>query len=305
MVGALHALQEVRGVNPNRADVIVGTSAGAVLGALIAAGVTTQQLVDHQRGHSIAQGPLAGYAWDYETATGGSRPSMPRLRGPGSMALLGSGLRRALRMPPTAYLSAFVPLGTGSLDRVGHLVDAITPMGHWSPHPDLRVIAMDYAQGRRVVFGTPLAPSAELSQAVMASCAIPGWFEPVTVDGVPYVDGGAWSATSVDVLADADVDDLHVIAPMVSFASGEPNGLISRVERFWRGRVTARCLQEIDAVEATGAQVHVLGPGEGDLEAMGVNVMETSRRLSVLETSLETSRAGWGNGGNASLAHTG
>lgn len=304
-VGALCALQETRGIDPSNVDIIVGTSAGSVLGSLIAAGVSPQQLKSHQEGMPITEGPLAGYAWDYESATGGSRPSMPRLRGPGSIKLIGSSLRQAFRMPPTAVLSAFLPVGTGSLDRVGHLIDAITPMDAWSPHADLRIVAMDYDEGQRVVFGEPQAPPAPLSQAVMASCAIPGWFEPVTIDGRTYVDGGAWSATSVDVLVDDGVDEVFVIAPMVSFNSDDPDSLLTRLERQWRRRVTRRCLEEVDLVESQGAQVHVLGPGEEDLEAMGGNIMETSRRLHVLETSLRTSREAWEHGGGTSWAHTG
>jgi NTE family protein len=305
MVGALCALEEVRGVNVSDMDIIVGTSAGSVIGALLAAGVTPQQLSAHQHGEPITLGPLAGYSWDYESATGGSRPSRPRLLGPGSLKLLGASLRQGLQMPSTAMLSAFLPLGTGSLDRVGHLIDAITPMDDWSPHRDLRVVAMDYDRGRRVVFGQPAAPPAPLAQAVMASCAIPGWFAPVTIDGRSYIDGGAWSATSVDVLVHEQVDEVFVIAPMVSFTMDTPDSLLTRLERQWRQRVTQRCLDEIDSVEAQGAQVHVLGPGREDLESMGGNIMESSRRLQVLQTSLQTSRRAWQGGGSDSLSSTG
>ncbi len=305
MVGALCALEEARGVKVADMDVIVGTSAGSVIGALLAAGVTPSQLCAHQYGEPITEGPLAGYAWDYESATGGSRPSMPKLRGPGSLKLIGASLRRGFRLPPTAVLSAFLPVGTGSLDRVGHLIEAITPMGEWSPHGDLRVVAMDYDDGRRTVFGTEQAPSASLADAVMASCAIPGWFEPIMIDGRPYVDGGAWSATSVDVLVDDRVDEVFVIAPMVSFTTDDPDGLFTRLERQWRRRVTQRCLEEVDVIEAQGAQVHVLGPNEEDLSAMGGNIMETSRRLHVLESSLETSRRAWEGGGGNYFASTG
>jgi len=305
MVGALCALEEARGVKVADMDVIVGTSAGSVIGALLAAGVTPSQLCAHQYGEPITEGPLAGYAWDYESATGGSRPSMPKLRGPGSLKLLGASLRKGFRLPPTAVLSAFLPVGTGSLDRVGHLIEAITPMDEWSPHGDLRVVAMDYDEGRRTVFGTEQAPPASLADAVMASCAIPGWFEPVIIGGRPYVDGGAWSATSVDVLVDESIDEVFVIAPMVSFNTDDPDGLFTRLERQWRRRVTQRCLEEVDVIEAQGAQVHVLGPNEDDLSAMGGNIMETSRRLRVLESSLQTSRRAWEGGGSNYFASTG
>lgn len=304
-VGALQAIEEVHGIDPREFDVIVGTSAGSVLGALVGAGVSIEALRDHQRGAPITEGPLAGYLWDYETATGGRRPSMPRLRGPGSVRLMASSLRHGLKMPPTAVLSAFMPVGNGSLERVGHLIDAITPFGEWSPHQALWIVAMDYEAGHRVVFGRDDAPPAPLADAVMASCAIPGWFEPVAIDDRTYIDGGAWSATSADVLAGQGLDEVYVVAPMVSFETDEPDSLLSRLERRWRGSVTRRCASEVDELRETGAVVTVLGPGREDLEAMGGNIMDGRRRLEVLETSLRTSRVALESGGSGRLADTG
>lgn len=289
-VGALHALEEVRGIGVADFDAIVGTSAGSVLSALLGSGVSVRELMAHQRGEPITTGPLAGYVWDYGTATGGPRPTMPRLRGPGSVRLMASTLRRGLKLPPTAVLSAFLPVGAGSLERVGHLVDAVTPFDHWSPHPRLWVVAMDYDSGERVVFGRGDAPTVGLADAVMASCAIPGWFEPIRIDGRTYVDGGAWSATSVDVLAGLGLDEVYVVAPMVSFDTDEPDSLLGRLERRWRTNVTKRCLWEASRLEAEGTAVTILGPGPQDLEAIGANVMESPRRLRVLETAVHTTR---------------
>ena len=289
MVGALSALRDVHGIDPRDCDVIVGTSAGSVLAALLGAGVSVDQLLDHQRGHSITTGPLAGYSFDYEKATGPSRPGRPRLGRMGSAKLISNTLRRGRRLPPTALLSGFLPTGTGSLARVGHLVDAITPMDEWSPHPNVWIVAMDYDDGRRVAFGQPGAPDAPLSDAVMASCAIPAWFAPVRIGGRGYVDGGTWSATNADLVAERDLDEVYVLAPMVSFHLDRPSHLLTRLERRWRLQVTKRCLREAEKVRGRGATVTVIGPGPEDLEAMGGNVMDLPRRKMVLETSLRTS----------------
>ena len=194
-------------------------------------------------------------------------------------------------MPPTAVLSGFLPTGTGSLARVGHLVEAITPMGEWSPHPNLWIVAMDYEDGRRVAFGQPSAPLAPLSDAVMASCAIPAWFRPVRIHDREYVDGGTWSATNADLVAGQGLDEVYVLAPMVSFHLDRPATLLTRLERRWRLQVTKRCLKEADKVRSHGASVTVVGPGPEDLEAMGGNAMDLPRRIEVLETSLRTSVA--------------
>lgn len=288
-VGALRALETVHGIDPRECDVVVGTSAGSVLAALVSAGVSVQHMIDHQRGIPVTDGPLAGYSWDYERATGGTRPGLPRLLGPGSAKLIGNSLRRLRQMPPTAVLSAWMPAGKGSLERVGHLIDGITPMGEWSPHDNCWIVAMDYESGKRVAFGRPEAPQAPLSLAVMASCSIPGWFAPVDIHGRPYVDGGACSATSVDLVSGMGLDEVYVVAPMVSFHYDKPDTVLARLERRWRVQVTKRCLTEAEKARAAGAAVTILGPGPEDLEAMGGNVMDASRRLRVLETSLRTS----------------
>ncbi len=287
-VGALCALEEVMGFDPREADVIVGTSAGSVLASLVAGGVSPRQLRDHQLGVPITEGPLAGFSWDYERATT-KRPGVPRLFGPGSGKLLRSSARRLRQMPPTAVLSGFLPQGQGSLARVGHLVESITPVGEWSPHENLWICAMNYQTGTRVVFGRPGAPTAELAQAVQASCAIPAWFKPVMIGDQQYVDGGACSATSVDLVASMGLDEVYVIAPMVSFAMDRPEHVIAKLERRWRVQVTKRCLREVEKVRANGADVVVLGPGPEDLEAIGANLMDVGRRINVLETSLRTS----------------
>ncbi len=295
MVGALSAIEESTGADLRSFDYILGTSAGSVLAALLGAGVDAGQLRDHQLGNPIG-GPLADHAWDYDTATGGARPLLPRL-GVGSPAMVRRNVRRLRRMPPTAVLSALMPVGRGSLDGVGDLVDAVTgPDAGWSPHPGVRIVAMDYETGRRVAFGRPGEPGASLPQAVMASCAIPGWFAPVHIGGHRYVDGGTCSATSVDLLGGLGLDEVYVVAPMVSFELDHPRALLPRLERRWRRRCTRRCLHESAKLRAAGTDVTILGPGPEDLAAIGGNVMDVARRFAVLETSMRTSGAALAQG---------
>ncbi len=301
-VGALCALEQEFGFAVADADVIVGTSAGSVLAALVGSGVTVDQLRQHYSGQDVTDGPLAGYDFDEETATGGHRPGLPRLLGPGSPRLLGSTLRRIGQVPATTVLSAFLPEGTRSLERIGHLIDAVTPMGEWSSHRGVWIVAMDYEDGKRVVFGRPGAPVAPLSSAVMASCAIPAWFMPVSINGRTYVDGGAVSATSIDVVAHAGLDEVYVVAPMVSFAMDHPGSVTARLERRWRGEVTKAARHEAAVVRAAGVRVRMVGPGPEDLAAIGANLMDATRRAHVLETSLRTSIGAWRESDDVSAA---
>ena len=287
MVGALTALEEAYDLDARDFDQIVGTSAGSVLAALLSAGVPVHDLRRHQVAEPIDSGPLHGFTWDYDTATGGARPGRPR-PGPGSARLLARNVGHLRRLPPTAVLSALLPEGRGSLQSVGALVAHVVPSG-WVERDGLQIVAMDYETGRRVPFGRPGEVSADLADAVMASCAIPGWYHPVVIGDDRYVDGGACSSTSVDLLAGLGLDEVFVLAPSVSFAMDSPDALLSRLERQWRARVTRRCLREVAKVHASGTEVTVLGPGPEDLEKIGGNLMDVARRRAVLEMSLRTS----------------
>jgi NTE family protein len=232
---------------------------------------------------------LGGLDWDYDTATGGPTPSLrPRMPRPGSAALVTRNVRRLRRLPPTAVIAALVPEGRGSLASVGRLVGGVVASG-WAPHPGVRAVAMDFESGLRVAFGSPDAPPADLADAVMASCAIPGWYAPVPIGGRRYVDGSACSSTNVDLVAGLGLDEVFVLAPMVSFSLDHPTHWRARAERRWRARVTRRCLREVTKVHRGGTEVTVLGPGAEDLEVMGSNLMAVERRIQVLQTALVTS----------------
>ncbi len=62
----------------------------------------------------------------------------------------------------------------------------------------LRIAAVDRARGKRVMFGAPDEPKATVTEAVLASCAVPWIFAPVEIGGREYVDGGVWSPTNLD-----------------------------------------------------------------------------------------------------------
>ena len=289
MVGALRALEDELGVDLRTFESLVGTSAGSVLASLLGAGVAVEDLVASELGHLVTTQPLAGFAFAHEDAAGGDRPARPRA-GIGSHRLLVRNARHLRHLPPTAVLSAFLPEGRGRLDSVGALISHVVPQG-WARRPGLRVVALDYDTGARVPFGAPGVPDVELPTAVMASCAIPGWYQPVRIGDHRFIDGGAWSSTNIDLLAGLGLDEVYVLAPQVSFDADRPSQLSTRLERQWRARVTARALREVDKVHRHGTEVTVLGPGADDLEAMGGNLMEVGRRGHVLETSLRTSAA--------------
>ncbi|HET8600969.1 MAG TPA: patatin-like phospholipase family protein [Segeticoccus sp.] len=286
-VGALRALELEYGLDAREFDEYVGTSAGSVLVALLAAGVGVDDLLRHQRDEPLVSGPLEGFFFDYGEATGGAKPGKPK-HGIGSKALLSQGVRYLRALPPMVVVSALLPEGRGRLDGIGALVAHCVPNG-WVERDGVAVVAMDYESGQRVAFGRDGTPPADLWRAVMASCAIPGWYEPIRIGEHRYIDGGAWSSTSVDLMVGRGLDEVYVLAPSVSFDVDSPHRFATRMERRWRNHVTARCLREVAEVHADGAQLTVLGPGRRDLEVMGGNLMDAARRSAVIETSVITS----------------
>lgn len=289
-IAALRTLESELGYGIEDFSVVLGTSAGSLLGTLACSGVAMDDLIGHARGGRIEHGPLAGLAWDPDVATGGRRPGLPQLR-PGSLRLVGEAIRHPGALPPTAVLAAVLPEGGRSLARIGLLVDAVVPHGTWPER--LWVSAMELDSGRRVAFGRPGAPVVPIAEAVMASCAIPGWFAPVTIRDRRYVDGGAVSATSIDLLAGEGLDEVVVIAPMIALERDAPRGVQAVLERRWREQVTRACETEAQRLRDAGTRVLVMGPGRAELEAIGGNLMDASRRRAVLDASLEATARRW------------
>jgi NTE family protein len=191
-----------------------------------------------------------------------------------------------------AAFSAALPRGRGTLLPLHRMVEVVSeplPDGGWPVGPSTWIAAMDYAAGTRTVFGRDGAPPATLADAVTASCAIPGWYAPVVIDGRPYVDGGTLSPTSLDLLDGAGLDEVYVLAPMASFAYDRPRAAMARAERRWRRLVSRRVLADADLLRASGTAVTLLGPGPEDLQAIGANLMDPRRRQAVLATALRTS----------------
>ena len=108
------------------------------------------------------------------------------------------------------------------------------------------------------------------------------------INGRLYVDGGARSATSVDLLAPEGMDEVLVLAPAASFEVDHPRHPAARIERRFRRAVTRRLVREADLVRAGGTRVTILAPGREDLEAIGANLMDVARIPRVLETALRT-----------------
>ena len=291
MTGALVRLQERLPLAD--VDLLVGTSAGSVLAAALRCRASLDEIVAWQRGD--ATGMLSESM--VLAAQDGPLPPWPQLR-PGSLPLARAAL--LLQVPPWVGASGWLPHGRGRHEALRSLVGALqerhrpgdgsSDAGSWAAGSwaggRTWIVAMDYDSGYRVLFGHPGAPRASLADAVVASCSIPGWYEPARIGGRRYVDGGVRSATSLGVLAGTDMEEIYVLAPMASTEPDHPLQPHLRLERRVRQMFTRALLRQARALGTQGKRVTVVTPGPRDLAVMGANLMDPRRRRAVLEASL-------------------
>jgi len=299
MTGALAALADRLDRPLAELDLLVGTSAGSVLAAALRCGLSVEELIAHHLDRPPpGERPEDGFprVRTIERETGDGLPPLP-LPVIGSPRLIATAVTDPCRAPPWVAAAGFLPVGRARLGALVRLVDhlqarlGVTP-DRWVPGAPLWVVTVDYDTGRRVVFGRPGAPPSSVADAVLGSCAIPGWIAPQVIEGRRYVDGGIASTTSTALLARASaphLDEVYVLAPLASHAYDHPLDPVALAERGVRRILTLMLDREVHALRQRGARVTVLTPGPDDLAAMGGNLMDPHRRRVVLETSLVTS----------------
>lgn len=283
--GVLAALDEL-GWDPRAADVIVGTSAGSQIGALLRAGLSAADLAAGLAGDEVSPAgeailtPVraAGRLAEQTPGAGGS----PR---PGSPRLLARLLVRPWTARPGLVLAGAVPAGRRATD--GFVTGLEPVLGPAWPEADLWIPATRLGDGVRVVFGRPGSPPASVGQAVAASCAVPGFFTPATIDGVRYVDGGCGSATNLDLVAGAGVD-LAVVSSPLSLAGVGPRRGVGLPARLLH---RAELATEAGRVRRSGARVVAFEPDPAVQLAIGPRSMDYGRVPEVVEAARHAAKA--------------
>jgi NTE family protein len=276
IVAVLHALAEQTGLEPAEADILQGTSAGAEIVTMLGGGAGIADLVAMHRGQA-SDPRLRRHIED--TPRGYPPIPQPRLLNP-ALARAESGLTALAGVAPTGRADA------GWLQR---LADSFHGEGQWLAHPGARMVAYDFRRGQRVVFGGTGSPKASAGEALRASWAIPGWMPPVTIGDSEYVDGGAASTASVDLVGPDDAEIVYVIAPMASAPGVAAPGLGGVLEyRLLRHPMSSRLHAEIAAARAGGQRVVPILPTTDDLAGLGANFMNRSRRRAAFEAAMTT-----------------
>jgi NTE family protein len=141
---------------------------------------------------------------------------------------------------------------------------------------------------RRVVFGTPTAPTVSVATAVQASCAIPGFYESVTVEGRAFVDGGVISTTNLDLAAGYDLV-IGIVPMSYDRHSARPSFHPYRLAVEIYRRYPSRSLRaEMVAVREGGSRVVLVRPTVFEAQRHGFNLMDRRDRLKVAQKAYKT-----------------
>lgn len=274
--GVLWGLAEVTGWDARSADVVVGTSSGAQVAALLRAGVSAEDIARHASDRDLSE-----EAADAAKKMGGFVPPprpQPLLPVATSFRYLSTALLRPWRMRPGPFLTAALPAGRVSATV---MADGIFDLFSEWPAERLWICALDVDRGQRVVFGREGSPSVDVGTGVSASVALPGWFAPVVIEGRRCVDATLLSPTSLDLLAGEALDLVIVVAPLsYDLTEGMTMPNVDMPLRV-AGRRLLRA--EERRVRRSGTSVVLFQPLAADLHVMGSNLMADghSRRHSM------------------------
>jgi NTE family protein len=175
-LGVLKACEEF-GIRP---DIFVGASAGAIVAATYGQGVPLDVLIDGFR-----------FPWK-------RRHDGPRFHG-----IHFAGLPQPGDWMDPGYLLS----GALSIDRFERYLARNLPVNDFEKvGAHLLVTAVDIDRAERVVFGKGYDSHTPISQAVAASCCVPGMFRPYRINGRYHVDGEIARTLSADIAVAAGAD---------------------------------------------------------------------------------------------------
>jgi NTE family protein len=236
-IGVLRGLAEA-GVDATAPDLVVGTSAGSVVGALVASGASLERMYSAQLsgssqeiGARFGARQLMRFGWAMLRSGGDEQRYRARI---GRMALAARTVDEAERRA---------------------VISSRLRVRDW-PERRLLITAVDAQTGEFVTFDRD--SGVDLIDAVGASCAVPGVWPPVTINGRRFVDGGVRSSANADLAA--GYDRVLVLAPITAGGGPIPK-LADQATELRRG-----------------GQVSVVVPDQAARRAIGRNVLDPAHR---------------------------
>lgn len=262
--GVLLALETDHGWDPRAADVIVGTSGGSMIAALLRSGLAVDDLA----------------AWaSHAPPRRGREPARRAIERLGEIGLSVAAPRPTWR-GDTLRGRALSVLNVGVLDYTTALA-ALDPLFDGWPHERLLVPSVRARDGERVVFGRDVR--ATVPEAIAASCSIPLLFRPVRIDGSSYVDGGVLSPTHADVLLTENVDVAIVVSTVPRPHPERPDR--TRIWSPLRRRAARRLADEVSALRRAGIGVLTVEPNRATARSLGRNGLSRQQTAQTIRSA--------------------
>ncbi len=304
-IGALRALNDLlvdRSVNDF--DIYVGTSAGALVGALLANGLTPEEMVlslegEHPEIRSIA--PRDTLSFNYGSLLQWSTRRLPRtlvaawshyLRHVGDMTFFDMLWSFSEALPSGLYDSLALERYVRYVIERGGQANQFDALAH-----DLYVVATNLDTGEREVFGPGRRGQVPVSQAVAASAAIPLLYTPVRIENEDYVDGSLRGTASLDLAVEHGAKLVICINPLVAYDNRRrPGGHLSdrgmQVIASQVSRVSAHAGLHYQIKQLRRAHRDVdfllIEPRARDFEMFLYNIMRYSVRRTVARHGFES-----------------
>jgi NTE family protein len=256
MTGVLSGLAEA-GHDVTDADLMIGTSAGSAVAAQLGSGLPLKTLLDRQTEPGLQSKEISAHL-DLEKFAA----ELGRV-----LAGSASGEEMTRRIGAFALAADTVP----EADRLA-VIESRLPVHDW-PERDIQLVAVEADTGKTRLFDRH--SGVDLVSAVAASCAVPGIWPAVTIDGRRYVDGGVRSSHNADLAS--GFARVVVLAPM-----GFHPPLLS----------DSPLADAVDRLRRDGSDVTVIVPDPESTGAIGTNPLDPQTRTPAAEAGRRQGRRG-------------
>lgn len=303
-IGALCALEEaLEGVDLAGLSHYVGVSAGGFIAAGLANGIRPRAMCAafiENSGSSGHGGDVFDPAWLTVPAYGEILQRARRLPGLAATALWQVTWRRQPLLQALEGLAPALPTGLFSGEEAQRRLQAIfSQPGRSNDFRALRsrltLLATELDTGRPVAFGSEGWDHVPVSRAVQATCALPGLFPPVNIEGRQFVDGALTKTMHASAALRQGVDLVLCINPLVPYAvagiaeRGLPAVLGQTLRTLIHSRLALGMKQY--ARDWPGADVVLLEPDPRDLALFRANPFSYGQRRRLAEHAYQRTRA--------------